>query len=181
MAKSVIFGLGLGLCLALGLGPIRSEAAIPYRNTLTMKKNTYVKQGVFVGGKAGEGSSLLNVRRTFSKKLQTERVVIDLGDEQMRPDGLDLGYFQASMDAKNNRVILDLAQLKYSKISERQVQNLFRKSPLVASVSLTFDPEDKTGTLVLNLKRPSRLEVFRMLDKKKPGRVVMDLVPLREG
>ena len=45
----------------------------------------------------------------------------------------------------------------------------------MASVSLTLDPEDKAGTMVLYLKKPARLEVFQLLSKKKPARVVLDL------
>lgn len=154
-------------------------AASPYKKTLAVKQNTYIRDGVFVGGKAGEGTSLLGVRRTYSGKAQVERVIVDLGDHELRPAGRNPGYFQVSMDARNHRVVMDLAQLRLSKVTEAQLQNLFRNSPNVASATLTLDPEDKAATMVLKLKKPMRLEVFQLLDKKKPGRVVMDLTPIR--
>lgn len=152
-------------------------AASPYKQSLTTKKNQYTDDGVFIGGKAGTGTSLLNVRRLYSPKAKIERVTIELGDKEIKPSGKNIGYFQVSMDSKDNRVVLDLSQLKFSRVTESAVQNLFKKSPFVASVSLTLDPEDKAGTIVLNLKRPMKLEVFQQLADGKPGRIVMDLSP----
>lgn len=149
----------------------------PYKRSLTVKKNAYLTDGVFTGGAAGQGASLLSVRHAYSAKARLERVIVDMGDKQAQPAGKDMGYFQASMDAKNNRVVLDISQLRFSKVSEQQVQNLFRKSPYVASVNFTLDPEDKAATMVLNLKRPMKLEVFQLLKPKAPARIVMDLTP----
>ncbi len=168
----------IGLVLCLIYLPISGWAASPYKRSLVNKKNVYMRDGVFTGGKAGEGASLLGMRRAFSGKAKIERVIVDLGDGEMKPAGDELGYFQVSLDSKNNRVVLDVAQLKSSKISEQQVKDLFRKSAYVSNVSLTLDPEDKAGTMVLQLKRPMKLEVFQLHDRSKPGRIVMDLTPV---
>lgn len=164
--------------ICLFAASIVAHAASPYKRSLEQKKNQYIGDGVFIGGKANSGGiSLLNIRRTFSGKAKVERVMIDLGDKEMKPLTRDLSYFQASMDSKNNRVVLDLAQFKMSRVSESQLRNLFRKSPYVKSADLTLDPEDKAATLVLNLKQPMRMEVFKMTKGKTPGRIVMDLTP----
>jgi|GEM_PF-1523743 len=165
------------LLLAFTLSGFSALAATPYKRTLSVKSNAYVKDGVFIGGKANEGTSLLGVRRTYSGKAKIERVIVDLGDHEAKPAGRNPGYYQVSMDSANNRVVMDLAQLRFTKISEAQLQNLFRGSPYVSEAQLTMDPEDKAATMVLKLKRPMRLEVFQLMDKKKPGRVVMDLTP----
>lgn len=154
-----------------------TEAASPYKQTLTVKKNLYAHDGVFIGGKAGAGTSLLNVRRIFSPKSQLERVVLDLGDHDAKPAGKNIGYFQVSMDARENRAVVDLSQLKLSRVSETAVQNLFKKSPFIENVTLTLDPEDKAGTMVLTFKRPMKMEVFQQLKADQPGRVVIDFTP----
>jgi hypothetical protein len=122
---------------------------------------------------------LLGIRRAFSAKAALERVIVDIGDGEGKPAGKSIGYFQASVDARQNRVVLDLAQLKIAKISEQQIKNLFKDSTYVSSVEFSLDPEDKAGTMVLNLKRPMQLEVFELLDSRKPGRVVLDLTPAK--
>lgn len=152
-------------------------AATPYKQSLSNKKNQYAADGVFVGGKAGGGTSLLNVHRVFSAKQQIERVTLDLGDKDAKPAGRDIGFFQVSVDSKENRVVIDLSQLKLSRVSEAAVQNLFKKSAYVASVGLTLDPEDKAGTMVLNLKRPVKVEVFKQIKDNSPGKIVMDITP----
>lgn len=162
----------VGLMVAVG----SAFAASPYKQSLTLKKNQYLRDGVFIGGKANGGSSLLGMRRAYSPKMQLERVIVDLGDRKAHPAGKDLGYFQVHMDARNQRAVMDLAQLMVSKVSERQVQQMFEKSPFVKSVELTLDPEDKGATLVLHFKRPMKLEVFQILKSGKPARVVMDFV-----
>ncbi|MGE0529099.1 MAG: hypothetical protein AB7G93_17890 [Bdellovibrionales bacterium] len=170
--------------IAMGLpgtwGGVSGWAATAYKQSLHTKEGVYLEDGVFTGGHAGgKGISLLTVKRGFSAKTQLERVVIELGDSELRPLGKKMGYFQVSMDAQKRRLVLDLSQLRLSRISERQVRHLFRSSPHVASVDFTLDPEDKAGTLVLNLKKPMRLEVFQLTGDKKNGRIVMDLVPIK--
>jgi hypothetical protein len=166
----IVFSLAV-----LWMGPL--GAMTPYKTSLSVKKNAYVLDGVFTGGKAGQGTSLLSIRKSFSARAELERVIIDLGDKDAKPAGRDMGYFQASLDAGNNRLVLDLAQLRLSKVTEAQVQRLFKNDPYVASVDMTMDPQDKSGTLVLNLKRPMKLEVFQLLADKKPARIVLDLTP----
>lgn len=168
--------LALGL-VAVVCGAWQVWAASPYKQSLTTKKNQYADDGVFIGGKAGSGTSLLNVRRIYSPKAKIERVTVELGDKEIKPAGKDIGYFQVSLDAKENRVVVDLSQLKYSRVTESAVQNLFKKSPYVSSVTLTLDPEDKAASMVLNLKRPMKMEVFQQLQDGKPGKIVMDLSP----
>ncbi len=167
-----IFGLMIALCFVS-----EGWAATPYKKTLNQKKNSYMSDGVFVGGKSGQGSALLGVRRTHSKKAQIERVILDLGDKDER-SSREMPFYQVSVDSGSKRIVLDLAQLKFSRVTEAQLKTLFSKSPYVQSVALSFDPEDKGATMVLDLKRPVRLEVFQLLDKKKPARVVMDLKPV---
>ena len=149
----------------------------PFKSALDQKKNLYIQSGVITGGRAGTGSSLLRVRRVFSAKNQVERVILDMGDKDLKPTGPQLGYFQAAVDSKQNRLVLDLAQLRFSKVTEAQLQTLFSRDAFVSSAELTLDPEDKAGTLVLNFKRPVRVEVFQLLKDKQPGRIVVDVTP----
>lgn len=168
--------LVLTLLLAYG---VLGFASTPFKKSLTVKNNSYLLDGVFLGGKAGTGATILGVRRAFSKKAEIERVIVDLGDAQAKPAGKNPSYFQASVDQKTNRVVLDLAQLRMSLVTEQKLKEIFKNSPYVSSVEFTLDPEDKAGTLVLNLRHPTQLEVFELLDHKKPARIVLDLRPAK--
>jgi hypothetical protein len=167
------------ILVTLALTAVPGFAASPYKRSLDVKRDEYIRDGVFIGGKAGTGTSLLGLRRTYSSSLNTERIIVDLGDKEAKPSGTQIGYFQVSLDAGHKRVVLDLAQLMISKINERQIQETFQKSPYVKSAELTLDPEDHAATLVLYLKQPMKLEVFQLRKEKKPGRVIIDLKPVR--
>lgn len=157
--------------------PLSGWSATPYKQSLSGKNNAYVTDGVFVGGKAaGQGTSLLNVRRGFSAKAELERIIVSLGDKEAKPLRSEPTYFQASLDSAQRRLVLDIAQLKMSKVSEMQVQRLFKSSPYVKNISFTLDPEDKAATMVVDLKQPMKLEVFKL---GNPARIVMDLIPLQ--
>ena len=166
------------LILIAFVGPAR--ASIPSRLTSFVptkleKTNRYRAAGVFTGGAAGTGTSILAVRRSFSRRAALERVVVELGDREAKPPGERMGYFQAGLDPAGRRLTLDVSQLRLSKVTEAQLQRVFRESPYVRAVSYTFDPEDNAATMVLDLKRPVALEVFRTIKRGAPARIVMDL------
>jgi len=172
--KSVWFSMVVMGLLGSGM----AQGATPYKRTLTVKKNEYIQDGVFTGGQAGSGVTLLGVRRVHSPKAKLERIILDLGNKEGKvAKGEQLGYFQASVDSQRNRIVLDLAQLRLSQVTETKLKEMFRKSPYVRSVELTMDPEDSAGSLVLNLRQPMRLEVFRLVPPGKAARVVMDITP----
>jgi hypothetical protein len=169
---------GLVVLSGMAAAAVPSQQAL-FVQTLSAKKNRYVTDGVFTGGKAGTGATVLGVRRTFSAKAQIERVIVDLGNKDGKADQSQTGYFQVSMDAGNNRVVLDLTQLKMAKVTEQQLKSVFKKSAYVSATEFTLDPEDKTGSMVFRLKRPMKLEVFQLRTPGKPSRVVLDLTPLK--
>lgn len=185
MVKHLIYRFGfLGLVglLVASTGPKSATAATPslrtsFVQTLETKRNAYRNDGVFTGGRAGTGTSLLAVRRAYSKSAAVERVIVDLGDKDAKPAGAAMGFFQASLDGVANRVTLDVSQLRLSKVTETQLQRVFKNSAYVKHVALTLDPEDHAATMVLDLKRPVRLEVYRTVKAGQPAMVVMDLVP----
>lgn len=160
-----------------------AAAAIPNKQTLfvqtlNQKKNRYMSEGVFTGGRAGTGATVLGVRRTYSAKAQIERVIVEMGDKDGKGEADHLGFFQASMDPANNRMVLDLTQIKTALVTEQKLKDLFKTSAFVSNPEFTLDPEDKTGSMVFHLKRPMKMEVFQLHSKGKPSRVVIDLTPM---
>ena len=172
-----IYRFGWALIVSGVAGASTPSLRTSFIQTAEQKRNAYRADGVFTGGRAGTGTSLLAVHRSFSKKASLERVVIDLGDKEAKPAGKAMGFFQAGLDGVNNRLTLDVSQLRMSKVTEAQVQRVFRDSPFVKHVSFTLDPEDHAATMVFELKRPVRLEVFRAVKDGRPAKVVMDLKP----
>lgn len=168
----------LAVSVALFFLSISAQAYTPFKRSLDEKKNVYMTDGVFTGGKASPGGvSLLNVHRAYSKVSKIERVTLDLGDKKLKPLGKGMGFFQASLDSRTNRLEIDIPEFNMTRVSERQLRNLFKKSQYIKTADMTLDPEDRSATIVLQLKQPMRLEVFQNLKDKAPARIVMDLVP----
>lgn len=164
----------LKFVLFCGLISSCAFAASPYKQSLTQKSNKYASQGVFMGGQSGQAQALLRVRRASSTKVGLERVILDLGDQAGKVTS-DTGFFQVAVDARNNRVVIELSQMLSSRVTEAELRRIFKSSSMVRSVDFTLDPQDSTGTIVLNLKRPVVAEAFRLTEPKKHSRLVVDL------
>ncbi len=146
-----------------------------YKRALDTKKDLYVSQGVVIGGKAGSGFTLLNVRRENSTKLAIERVILDIGDKEGQPLLNQLGYFHVSVEKNPPRVVIDLSQVRRSKVTEMEISRLFSKSPFIRDVELSMQAEDSSAKLVLNTRKPVAAEIFEMPSSKKASRIVIDL------
>lgn len=159
---------------------LEAGAASMYKQSLSQKKNAYVRNGVFMGGRAEKMQTLMKVRRVHSTKVGMERVILDLGSEEFRPMA-ETGYFHVSVDGNNSRVVIQLSQMSKTLTNEAQIRKMFAKSANVKSVDFTVDPADSTGTVVLNLKRPMKTEVFALPGRKKQtARLVLDMKPLKK-
>ena len=164
------------LCLLAGATEV--QAASQYKKALDKKLNAYTSDGVIIGGRAGLAYSLLNVRRDLSTKAGMERVILDLGDIDGKPLRGGVSYFQASVEKNPTRVVIDLAQVSRSAVTEAKLKKMFRKSPYIKSIELTADPEDRSATLVLYLNNTMGVEVFEMPSTKQASRIVVDLKKL---
>jgi hypothetical protein len=146
-----------------------------YNKALDVKANHYITQGVVLGGEAGPGFTLLNIRRQNSPKLGLERVILDIGSRDGKPLLKKLGYFHVSVEQNPARVVIDLMQTSQSRVNEAALARMFSKSPFVKTVQMVMEPEDGSAKIVLNTRMPVAAEVFRLTSEKKPSRIVVDL------
>jgi hypothetical protein len=175
MTKTIsTFGFVTFAALAITFSQMSSATSM-YKQSLYQKSNVYTRNGVFTGGRAEQGQNLMKVRRVTSTKVGMERVIFDLGGLDSKPL-TSPGYFHVSVDAQNSRVVVQLNQMLRAQTNEAQIRQVFAKSAFVKSVDFTVDPQDSTGTVVLNLKRPVQAEVFSLKgNKKATARLVLDL------
>lgn len=161
--------------ISLVLAGTCAFAASTYKRALDKKLDAYLGEGVVIGGRAGQAYSLLNVRRDLAAKQGLERVILDLGDMEGRPLKGGASYFQASIETRPPRVVIDLAQVSRSRVTEAKLKRAFQRSPYVKTVELTSDPEDRSASLVLALREPMAVEIFEMPSKTQASRIVIDL------
>lgn len=164
--------------LVLAVSPRAFSTSI-YKKALSTKTDQYLSQGVVIGGQAGPGFTLLNVRRQNTKNLALERVILDIGDKEGKPLFNRVGYFHVSVEQAPARVVIDLSQMLGSRVSEISLGRLFLKSPFIKKAELSIEDGDNTAKIVLSTKVPVVAEVFQMPSKDKPSRIVIDIKKAR--
>lgn len=149
------------------------------RKPATNKKaNAYIKDGIIFGGQNGIGYSLMDIRRFYSGKDRVERLIFEMGDEQGLP-AKTLGFFQVNLDAKLRRIDVDLSQMRGAALDQKKVADLFKTSPFVKMVKLTYDPEDRAILMQVFLKQKVEMEVFEIPAKNKFSRIAIDMRKVR--
>ena len=108
-----------------------SAQAIPHKASVK-KQDKYLDTGVIVGGRAGKGFSLLNVRRDIAKNQSLERIIMDIGDEEGRPQRGRAAYFHANLETKPPRLVLDLHQMLSTSVDEAKLRAIFQNSPFIS-------------------------------------------------
>jgi hypothetical protein len=127
------------------------------------------------GGEAGQGFSLLGLRRHYVASSGTERIVFDIGDQRGQKLTTRPGYFQMVQDAKNSRVVLDLYQISASQMTPEEFIKSVKSSPLIKSARMLYDPEDRGLTLELLLNAKVTARAFEMEPGSSGARIVLDI------
>lgn len=157
----------------LGLS-IQASAAIPAKPKSPVGK-ILVTEGQATGGVAGTGFSLMDLRRSSDAKKKIERIVIDFGDMEGKPQKGLPAYFHAELKKNPNRLVLDFNQTPNSRLDEGRLANRFKGSLFVKKSSMILDPEDKALNLTLDLAPGTFARVFQVKGEKTTAKVVIDL------
>lgn len=149
------------------------SAAIPSRQKTPRPQKILSGSAAVTGGVAGAGFSIQNI--TWAKLAQKERLIIDMGDLAGKDiKGLP-GYYHAELQANPPRLILDFSQTPNSLLEESDVRAKLKASQKVSSSKLLLDPTDQTMSLILDLKKGTKAQIFQVKGQKGTGRVVVDL------
>lgn len=161
--------------LAIGLlsGGISAQAAIPVKKMVGPPQKILSGQNAVTGGAAGSGFSLTNV--TLAKTPGKERVILDVGDLQGMPHRGFPAYYHAELRENPRRLILDFAQMPNVLVDEKALHAKLRGSTAISNSTILIDPTDQTLSLVLDLRKNVKAEVFQVAGKKGTSRVVVDL------
>lgn len=132
------------------------------------------RESAVTGGVAGNGFSLKDLHWS---KLETnkERIIIDLGDINGAPVRGLPAYYHAELSEKPRRLILDFAQTPNVFIDEKALAKKLKASGRVTGTSMILDPTDQTLSLILDLKKGVKAQIFQVSGKKETSRVVVDL------
>jgi len=164
-----IFSVAISLVVGL-----QAQAAIPPKPKVPVGK-ILVSEGEAMGGVAGTGFSLMDLRRSADAKRNVERIVIDIGDMQGNPQKGLPAYFHAELKKNPNRLVLDFNQTPNSRLDDGRLSQRFKGSLFVQKSSMILDPEDKALNLTFDLKPGTFARVMQVRGDKTTAKVVIDL------
>jgi hypothetical protein len=173
------------VCL-LFLSSVYSLASVPKKATKApppIPTQWLVQDGVVRGGSADSYMSLLDVRRTYSKKAKTERLVFDWGGKSLGPVTKG-GYYQVEYHKAAGKipahVIVSLSLTLNSKVESHMLNQKTKDGLFIKQARLDFDPVSQAQNLTFDLKRPVRVRVMSFSGQKNnprsPAHLVVDLV-----
>lgn len=129
-----------------------------------------------VGGEAGSGFSLLNIKKELSASGSVERLVIDVGDLNGKPNFGLPSYYHAQLMKDPARLVLDFSQMPISLLSEKQLIEKLKDSKFVRRAQMTLDPEDQTLSMILDLKPSTRIRLLQIKGVNKTSQLVVDFL-----
>lgn len=129
-----------------------------------------------VGGQAGYGFSLMNVKKAYSPKGKFERITFVVGNLQGKPHFGPPAYYHAQLMKNPSRLLLDFSQMPLSLLSEIQLIQRLKNSKYVLQSHMTRDPQDNSLSLAFDLKPNTRIRIMQIGNSKKSSQVVVDLL-----
>ena len=115
------------------------------------------RAGFINGGVAGEEFSLLKIENQVAG--QSETLSLAYGDRQGKQIRGLPGFYQIALDRDGRRLVIDLAQVDRTAVDPQSLRQKLKSSPLVSSVDMTMDPQDRSTNITLNLKEPIEISV----------------------
>ncbi len=147
-------------------------AASIYKHGLDRRTQSYLNEGVVYGGGAQKPLALINVRSKYVGTHNMQRIILDIGDEHLKPLMSPMGSYHAALQKTPRRIVVDLSYIYQSALTEPQIKKILKSSPLIADVKAVMDPEDHSLSLVIDLKSSVAMEVYELKGK---ARLVLDL------
>lgn len=138
--------------------------------------NEIISEGVFKGGQAGDGFSLLGIKRVVSTSKRAERMIFEIGTYKGEKYSGQPGYFHAQLSRRPPELTIDFAQTVLTKFDSQKLIEMFKKSKLVKRTHMTSDPEDNSTNITLVFRRPVKARVYTLSPEANSPKVVVDIM-----
>lgn len=140
--------------------------------------NDTITEGAFKGGQAGSGFSLLDFKRVVSPSKKSERMIFEIGDHNGGTYSGQPGYFHAQLSRKPPEFTIDFSQMVLTKVDQKKLIQLFKKSKLVKKAKFKIDNEDNSTNLTFTLRKPIKARVYTLSPLEKSPKIVVDIISI---
>lgn len=176
---------GITSALMVFFGFFTSNAAV---NKMLPIQGQWIEDGgALRGGLARSRVSIRDFRFVQSGKAATERWVFEFGDKDFKPLLGEAGYYQVELkdipgstdQEKQSQIVINFGQVLNSKIDPLTFKDKMKGSHLFRSVRVEFDRSNQSMNFIFDLKTKVKVRASGVADPKKPGRLFVDLVPVK--
>lgn len=162
-------------CLTALFLTLPAMAAIPVNKpAVTATPKILAGTGSTYGGLAGNGFTLIDLRRTADKKI--ERLVIDIGDKNGNVMRGWPGYYHAELKNNPQRLVLDFSQMPETRLDQTMLNSRLKGSIAIHKAVMSLEPVDNVLNLTMDLKKNTKVRVYQVMGKKSTAKVVVDLI-----
>lgn len=151
-------------------------AAVSAQALKPVASKILVGEGTSFGGLAGNGFTLMDLRRTADTKKKIERIVMDVGDRNGAAIRGWPGYYFVELKKNPQRLVIDFAQMPNANIDQKMLALRMKNSFAVTKTSMSLDPVDSSLNLTMDLKKNTKVRVYQVAGKKATSKVVIDLI-----
>lgn len=162
--------------LFLGLMISKNALASIAKDLPEKPLNEITTEGVFRGGQAGAGFSLLDIKRVVSTSKKAERMIFEIGTHKGEKYSGQPGYFHAQLSKKPPELTIDFAQTVLTKFDSQKLIEIFKKSKLIKKTFMSTDSEDNSTNITMVFRRPVKARVYTLAPKDNSPKVVIDIM-----
>jgi hypothetical protein len=145
------------------------------QNTQFKILNKVILDGAYNGGQAGDGFSLLNVKRSISESKKVERIIFEIGNYKGDKYLGQAGYFHAQLSKNSMELTIDFAQTVLTIFDNEKLIEVFKNSKIVKNTFLSVDAEDNSTNITLIFKNPIKVQVDEVASQESFPKIIFDL------
>lgn len=152
---------------------LNSYAAIQQKSTAVIVAPYLRENTSFIGGQAGRGFSILDIRRTQDLKRQQERLVLDIGDLNGAPLKGKTGFYH--VEYRDKKMIISFSQMPKTLMSKESLLKISKGSLSLEKTYFIEEADNSTMKLVLEFKSKPRVKIFDIKGQKTTAKLIVDL------
>lgn len=134
--------------------------------------------GAIRGGQSEQYMSLLDIRRSSDRKLNTERIVIDWGDRYFERTDKG-GYYQIEYREKPLQLVMSFSLTLNTKFENQLLNKKIGDGMYLKDANLEFDSLSQAILLTINLRQKVKIKITDYsgsVGKKTTAKLALDLI-----
>lgn len=160
-------------CISILFLNLPAVAAIQQKTSAAVIAPFLKENTSFIGGQAGRGFSILDVRLSQDLKLKQERLVLDIGDLNGAPLKGKTGFYH--VENKGTKIVISFSQMPKTIFDKNKLLQLTKGSLSIGKTYFVEEPDSSTTKLILEFKAKPRIKIFDIKGNQSTAKMILDI------